>query len=117
VAILSTEIHCYKRFGLCEVAHAFPTFGQTTVSLDSFDIVRWDDRELLAVNSSSICVVNNLRFDFIAKKVSLSSTSKGETRDKMCRAVDAATAHTAFLTGLKDEYKRIDAEAKERKKK
>lgn len=115
VAILSTEIHCYKRFGVCEVAHAFPVFGEATVSLDSFDILRWDDAEIIAVDSSPICIVNTLRFDLVAKKVSLSSTSKGETRDKLCNGVASATAKTIFLTGLEDEHRRIDTEAKPKK--
>ena len=116
VAILSTEIHCYKRFGLCEVANAFPMFSQSTVSLDSFDILRWDNKEIIAVDSSPICIVNTLRFDLAAKKVSLSSSSKGETQDKMCNEVTSTVGKTAFLGGLKDEHKRIDVEAKEKKK-
>jgi hypothetical protein len=58
-----------------------------------------------------------LRFEFAAKKVSLSSTSKGEeARNKVCAAVMSATEKTAFLTGSKDVYKRIDAKSKRRKK-
>ena len=112
----STEIHCYKRFGFCEVANAYSLGTQAWVNLDSFDILRWDDKEMLAVDSSPICVVNNLRIDFAARKVSISSTSKGETKDKLCDAVAADAQKTAFLTGLKDELKRIDAEAKQKKK-
>jgi len=110
----STEIHCYKRFGFCEVANAYSLGTQAWVNLGSFDILRWDDKEMLAVDSSPICLVNNLRIDFVARKVSLSSTSKGETKDKLCDAADAQK--TAFLTGLKDELKRIDTEAKQKKK-
>ncbi|MBZ5679036.1 MAG: hypothetical protein LAO24_02905 [Acidobacteriia bacterium] len=110
----STQIHCYKSFGFCEVARAYSMGAQAWVSLDSFDVLRWDDKEMIAVDSSPICLVSNLRFDFVAKKVSLSSTSKGETKDKICASVD--TLKTAFLTGLKDEHKRIDAEAKQKKK-
>jgi hypothetical protein len=104
--INSVEIHCYKRFGFCEVAHAYSSFGKAWVSLDSFDILRWDNQELIAVDSSPICVVNTLRADFTAKKVSISSTSKAETRDKFCTAMyaDPATFKTAFLMGWKDEF-------------
>jgi hypothetical protein len=117
----STVIHCYKRFGFCEVANAYSLGTQAWVNLDSFDILRWDDKEMLAVDSSSICLVNNLRIDFVARKVSLSSTSKGETKVKLgeteVKLCDAADAQkTSFLTGLKDELKRIDTEAKQKKK-
>jgi hypothetical protein len=72
VGMISTEIHCYKRFGFCEVANASTsplTRGLASVSLTSFDILRWDASEMIAVDSSPICVVNTLRFDFVAKKV------------------------------------------------
>jgi hypothetical protein len=111
----STQIHCYKRFGFCEVASAYSMGSQAWVNMDSFDILRWDDKEMLAVDSSPICLVNNLRIDFVTKKVSLSSTSKGETKDKLCDVVVTDSSKTAFLTGLKDELKRIDMEAKQKK--
>ena len=106
VGVNSVEIHCYKRFGFCEVAHGYSSVGKAWVGLDSFDILRWDNQELIAVDSSPICVVNTLRADFIAKKVSISSTSKAERRDKFCATMDAdpATFKTAFLIGWKDEF-------------
>lgn len=106
VAIDSTEIRCYKRFGFCEVASANSMFGQAHVNFTSFDILRWDGREMIAVDSLPICVVNNLRFDFAAKKVSLGSTSKGETKDKLCDKLTPDTAETVFLIGVEDELKR-----------
>jgi hypothetical protein len=118
VAILSTEIHCYKKFGFCEVANALPMSGQATVSLSTFDILRWDEREIVAMDNSPICIVNMLRFDLAAKKVTLSSSSKGlEAQNKICKNVAASTGTTSFLTGLDDEHKRINAEAMERKRK
>jgi len=99
VGIDSTDIHCYKRFGFCEVASASNSFKLASVSLSSFDILRWDASEMIAVDSSAICVVNTLRFDFAAKKVSISSASKGETRDKLCTGLTPSMMATAFLTG------------------
>jgi hypothetical protein len=101
VGINSTEIHCYKRFGFCEVANAsaFSSPGSAWVNLSGYDILRWDASEMIAVDSSPICVVNTLRFDFAAKKVSMSSTSKGETRDKICKDLMPSMTATAFLTG------------------
>ena len=81
----STEIHCYKRFSFCEVASASTSAGLASVSLNSFDILRWDTSEMIGVDSSPVCLVNTLRFDFAARKVSISSASKGETRDKYCK--------------------------------
>jgi hypothetical protein len=105
VGINSTDIHCYKRFGFCEVANA-STNGLAFVSLSSFDILRWDASEMIAVDSSPICMVNTLRFDFAAKKVSLSSTSKGETRDKFCTGLTPSMLATTFLTDGKTEQKK-----------
>src|SRR5947207_8132348 len=67
-----------NRFGLCEVANAYSLGGQAWVVLDSYDILRWDSRELIAVDSSPICIVNTLRADFAKKKVTMSSTLTGE---------------------------------------
>ena len=103
VGLNSTEIRCYKRFGFCEVASASTSFGLASVSLTSFDVLRWDTSEMIAVDSSPTCVVNTLRFDFVAKKVSISSTSKGETRDKFCKDLTPSMLATAFLTGTSAE--------------
>ena len=103
VGMSSTEIHCYKRFGFCEVADASTSFGLASVNLTSYDILRWDTKELIAIDSSPTCVVNTLRFDFAAKKVSISSTSKGETRDEFCKDLTSSMTATAFLTGAMGE--------------
>jgi hypothetical protein len=100
----STQIHCYQAFGFCEVASADSVGGGVYVRLDTFDILRWDRNELIAVDSSPICVANTLRIDFRAKNVALSSTSKGETRDPMCK--EAEKTPTAFLGGAIDEIKK-----------
>ena len=103
LAILSTEIDCYERFGFCEEADATYFDGRAGVNLSSFDILRWDNRELIAVESSPICVVNTLRFDFAAKKVTIASSLKGETKDPACKL---AKDTTAFLGGAKDQIKK-----------
>lgn len=103
IGLNSTEIHCYQRFGFCEVANASTVAGLPSVNLTSYDILRWDKSEMIAVDSSPVCFVNNLRFDFAAKKVSLSSASKGETRDKVCTDVTPSMTATAFLTGATGE--------------
>ena len=61
VQINSTEILCYQRFGVCEVANASTSVGLASVNLTSFDMLRWVMSELIAVDSSPICVVNTLR--------------------------------------------------------
>ena len=104
VRINSTDIHCYKRFGFCEVASALSSLRLASVSLSSFDILRWDTSEMIAVDSSPICLVNTLRFDFAAKKVSISSTSKDEARDKICTDLAAAvTGDSVSESGGKGE--------------
>jgi hypothetical protein len=103
LAVMSTEIDCYESFGLCDEADALYASGQAGASLNSFDILRWDKRELIAVDSSPICVVNTLRFDFVAKKVSITMSLKGETKDPFCKDMKATTV---FLGGVKDEIKK-----------
>jgi len=103
VATNSTDIHCYKRFGFCEVASASSSFKLASVSLFSYDILRWDASEMIAVDSSAICVVSTLRFDFATKKVSISSASKGMTQNEICKDITASGTATAFLTGASGE--------------
>jgi hypothetical protein len=103
LAVWSTEIHCYERFGFCEEADATYYFGEAGATLNSFDILRWDSRELIAVDSSPICVVNTLRFDFAAKKVTVTMALKGETKDPFCKDMKATTA---FLGGTEDKIKK-----------
>lgn len=115
----STEIHCYKAFGFCEAAHSFAIDARIGVSLDSYDILRWDRQEMIAVDSSPICIVNTLRVEFATKRVSMSSASKGVKDDKFCASLDAdpAALKTAFLTGLDDELKRIRDDTSKKSKK
>jgi hypothetical protein len=60
----SVEIECLKRFGFCTAAEA-RAYGQgpgsVRVMLWSYDILRWDDREMIALVSDGLCVVSTLR--------------------------------------------------------
>lgn len=97
---MSTEIHCYKTFTFCEEADAHVIFGQATVGLESYDILRWDANELIAVDSSPICFVNTLRVDFKTKRVTNTMAPKGEVKDPFCKGLEGSTA---FLGGVEDE--------------
>jgi hypothetical protein len=109
----STQIRCYKSFGFCDVANAKADFGDATVSVDSFDILRWDGKEIIAVDSSSICVVNTLRVDLVTKRITLSSSDKGETKDPFCKGSDKLS--TAVLWGVEDTVKDAINKAKAKK--
>jgi len=104
LTVMSTEIFCYARFGFCNEADANYLNGRAGVSLSVFDILRWDKHELIAVDSSPICVVNTLRIDFTMKKVTITMALKGETKDKFCKDIKATTA---FLGGVDDEVKKM----------
>ena len=106
VGALSTEIHCYKSLGFCEVAHVFTTGmsdGDANVALDSFDILRWDTHEMIAVDSSEICIVSTIRVDLVTKRITLSFSDKGVTKDPSCKGSDKLS--TAVLWGLEDTTK------------
>jgi len=53
----STAIECFEKLGFCNVATSHFS-GFSSVNLDTFDILRWDDKEMIAVDSSPICMVN-----------------------------------------------------------
>ena len=48
--------------------------------------------------------MNTLRFDFAAKKVTITMALKGETKDPYCKNIKATTT---FLGGTKDEIKKM----------
>jgi hypothetical protein len=108
-AVLSTEIHCYKTFALCEEAQAHLVVGQAAVGLDEYDIIRWDTKELIAVDSTPPCVVRTLRADFGTRGVTKTMALKGGVKDHSC---DGFEASTAFLGGLKDELKKLQPREK-----
>jgi hypothetical protein len=97
VGAMSTHIQCYKAFGFCDVASAEWAGHQAGVNLTTYDILRWDRNEIIAVDSSAICVVNTIRADLLAQKVTLSSSDKGVSTDPLCKGSDKLP--TAFLTG------------------
>lgn len=100
VGIISAEIQCYKRFGYCADAEASSSDGQATVGLDNYDILRWDTNELIAVDSSPMCLVNTIRFDFRRKLVTYSPTMKGEAANPLCKGIKDTKPGTAFLEGI-----------------
>jgi hypothetical protein len=109
----STHIECYKKLGFCSEAEAYSLGGQAWVRLETLDILRWDSEELIAVDSSPICQVDQIRFDFKTKQVTVTGSLKGDTKVPFCKDLKPTTA---FLGGLKDELKRIDKEAAQKKK-
>lgn len=101
---MSVEINCYKRFGYCVVASVdvksripdtkVPELSDATVFIHDFDeIVRWDERELIAVASEGSCAVYTLRADFVTKRVTMTETSKGNCGEQRGKS------STAYLLG------------------
>ena len=116
---LSVQIECYKRIDFCHVARAVVVGegpGSVGVVLDGFDILRWDEREMIAVDSSPICIVNTIRADFVEKTLTISSAKKaGKVAEQspVCKLVDESTA---FLVNGDEVVKKIVQKAKQQKK-
>ncbi|HEY6489577.1 MAG: hypothetical protein WCC26_00310 [Terracidiphilus sp.] len=94
----STEIHCYGAFGFCEVANAY---ADASVSENSYDILRWDSNEIIAVDSTPVCVVNTFRADLAQRRITLSSAVKGSD-NAACKTLGLDKPSTAFVLGSKD---------------
>jgi hypothetical protein len=112
IGTTASHVECYKKFGFCFQAEAYSLGGQAWVNTTTLDILRWDAEELIAVDSTPICQVNQIRFDFKTKQVSATESPKGETKDPFCKDVKATTA---YLGGLKDELHRLDKERAKQK--
>jgi hypothetical protein len=89
------------------------TAGDSNVDLTTFDILRWDGKEMIAVDSSAICLVSTIRADFVTKRVTLSSSDKGVTKDPLCKGSDKLP--TAVLWGEEDIVKDVINRAKSKK--
>jgi hypothetical protein len=100
----STEIQCYKALGFCNVASSHLIGTEANVSLDGFDILRWDNAEIIAVDSSPMCLVATIRADLKAKSVSLSTAGKGINKDQGCTGMDN-NVPTVMLLGPNDAFK------------
>ena len=108
----STNIQCYKALGFCDVANAHSFDGEASVDLSAYDILRWDRQEIIAVDSSAICIVNTIRVDLVAKRITLSSSDKG-SKDPVCKGSDKLP--TAVLWGVEDVVKEAIGRAKAKK--
>jgi hypothetical protein len=97
----STRIACYKAFGFCEIAQAFNFDGRAVVNLDDFDILQWNDNELIATDGDKCA--STLRVNFKAERVTISSsTDKGEVASLFCTRYKLGTA---VLWGPEDVVK------------
>ncbi len=105
VGPLSTEINCYKSLGFCNVGSAVwdGSFGEAIVSLDDYDILRWDSNEVIAVDSSSPCILIILRVDLVTKRITLGTSDKGVNKDPFCKGTGKRS--TAVLWGMEDIVK------------
>jgi hypothetical protein len=110
IGAASTQIQCYKSLGFCDVANAFETFSEANVDLTAFDILRWDSKEIIAVDSTPICIANTLRVDLVTKRITLSSSDKGVTKDPFCKGSEKLS--TAVLWGMDDVIKDAIEKAK-----
>ena len=113
IGTTSSHVECYKKFAFCFQAEAYTLGGQAWVNTTTLDILRWDAYELIAVDSTPTCQVNQIRFDFKTKQVSITESPKGETKDPFCKDLKA---NTAYLGGLKDELRQIDKDSMKPKK-
>lgn len=112
IGTTSTQIDCYQKFSFCTDAEAYSLSGQAWVNFALFDILRWDNHELIAVDSSPICQVNEIRFDFKTKQVSVTESPKGETKDPFYKGLKGTTA---YLGGIDDELRRLNKEPTKQK--
>jgi hypothetical protein len=115
---MSVQLQCFKRIGYCAVAEPVVVGegpGSVGAMLDGYDILRWDEREMIAVDSSPICTVNTIRADLIAKTITISSAkkaTKSANQDPLCKEVDQSTA---FLVNHDEVTKKIVEKAKQKK--
>ncbi len=106
----STRIQCYKAFGFCEIAQAFNFNGDAVVNLDDFDILQWNDNELIATDGDKCA--STLRVNFKTEQVTISSsTAKSELASLVCTRYKLGTA---VLWGPEDVVKDEMNKAKSR---
>jgi hypothetical protein len=114
LGLMSAEIHCYKKLGFCSEAEAHVYFGQAQVVLTELDILRWDDSELIAVDSTPICEVNTIRFDFRTKQISYTIASKGvpENTPKLSKQICGDVKPTTTFLGGGFKHESVNPKSK-----
>lgn len=86
VGLISTEIKCYKALGFCDVANAHWVNPQASVTLRTFEIIRWDNTDIVAVDRSPLCATETIRVNLAKKRVVVSSIDKCTVTHKIPNA-------------------------------
>jgi hypothetical protein len=102
----STEIHCYKAFSFCDEANAISVRGQPSLDTTSYNILRWDAKEIVAVNSEAPCIEDTLQVDFDARRVTATRALKHKPNDPWCKTFSTKDERVAFLEGMKEELEK-----------
>jgi hypothetical protein len=103
---MSAEVRCFKTLGLCERIGAIVASGPATVAvLQDFDIVRWDDQGIIAVDSTAPCVTMTLRISFNSKSVAQDRKLKKAGEEPLCKELSHLDEWTTFLVGTRNGKK------------
>jgi len=106
---MSAEVRCFKTFRFCERLGAIvasASSSTTVLVVQDFEIARWDDKEILAIDDTAPCVTSALRVNFMAKTVQQSRALKTSAKDRSCKEFSHLDEWTTFLVGIDGGRKR-----------
>ena len=106
---MSAEVRCFKTFRFCERLGAIVasvSSSTTVLVVQDFEIARWDNKEILAIDDTAPCVTSTLRINFMAKTVEQSRALKTSTKDRSCKEFSHLDEWTTFLVGIDGGRKR-----------
>ena len=58
------EIDCFKAQDTCMVATASIVGSEPDITVEYYDVIRWDENGIVAENSEPICMTNQLNITF-----------------------------------------------------
>ena len=101
---MSARVRCFKSLGFCERVGVVVAAGPVTGALlQDFNITKWDDHEITAVDNTAPCVVSTLRIKFRVKTVAQDKKLKSPGNDPSCKEFTHLDEGTSFLVGISGE--------------
>jgi hypothetical protein len=91
-----TQIDCQRQTNTCTEATAEYFSGHPHVTLDYFEIIKWDENGIIATSADGICMTETMIISFADKKISNTHSVKHMDKDKReaCKAFGAGETST-----------------------
>jgi hypothetical protein len=71
-----TEIDCFKNSGSCVEGRAETYFGHPHITLNFYEVIKWDGNGIIARDSSGTCMTVTMQITYAEKRISSTHSMK-----------------------------------------